>query len=40
LVTLGSMTYGFFIVFIPLFLNIFYMSLYLGQIVILYPMSP
>jgi hypothetical protein len=40
LATLGSMTNGFSIIFTPLFLNIFYMSLYSWQFMILCPMSP
>jgi hypothetical protein len=37
---LGSTTTCFFVGFIPLFLNIFYTSLYLRQSMILCPMSP
>jgi hypothetical protein len=40
LATLGSTKDGFFIIFTPLFLNIFFMSLYLGQFIVLCPVSP
>jgi hypothetical protein len=38
--TLGSTTTYFFVGFIPLFLNIFCISLYLGQFMILCLVSP
>ncbi len=38
--TLGSTTIYFFVNFTPLFLNIFCISLYLGQCMILCPVSP
>jgi hypothetical protein len=40
LATLGSTIDGFFVVFMPLFLNKWCMSLYLGKSIILCPISP